>query len=74
MFHGIYVKSRPKGKWHLISVTMSPEIATIDVKAILNKAKIDDNDKIQACIQIFDSSLYIPEFLSEIKEQKVMYN
>lgn len=74
MFHGIYVKSRPKGKWHLVSVTMSPETATYDVKAILKQAKIEDNGKIEACIQIFESAFYIPESLTEVKEQKLMYN
>lgn len=74
MFHGIYVKSRPKGVWHLVSITLSPEMAVTDVNAILLQAKKEDNDKIQACIQIFESSFHIPEFLSEVKEQKILYN
>lgn len=74
MFHGVYVKSRPKSKWQLVSVTLSPEAATYEVNSILKQAKIEENDKVQACIQIFESSFYIPELLSEIKEQKLMYN
>jgi len=74
MIHGIYIKSRPKGKWCLVSVTMSPEIASTNVDAILNQAKVENNQDIQAKIQTFDSAFYIPEFLSEIKEQKLLYN
>jgi hypothetical protein len=53
---------------------MSPEIASSNVDAILSKAKLEDNQDVQAKIQIFESSFHIPEFLSEIKEQKLMYN
>lgn len=74
MIHGIYIKNRPKGKWCLVSVTMSPEIASSNVDAILSQAKLEDNQDVQAKIQIFESSFHIPEFLSEIKEQKLMYN
>lgn len=74
MIHGIYIKNRPKDKWCLVSVTMSPEIASSNVDAILSKAKLEDNQDVQAKIQIFESSFHIPEFLSEIKEQKLMYN
>lgn len=74
MFHGIYVKSRPRGKWHLVSITMSPEVATSNIDTILSEAKLHDNENIQAKIQMFESSFYIPEFLSEIKEQKLQYN
>jgi hypothetical protein len=74
MFHGVYVKSRPKGKWHLVSVSISPETAILEMDAILNQAKIEDNDKVQACIQTFDSAFYIPELLSEVKEPKLLYN
>jgi len=74
MVHGVYVKSRPKGKWHLVILTMSPEVASTNKNAIMSQAKIEENDKIQACIQSFESSFYIPEVLSEVTEQKLMYN
>jgi len=75
-YHGIYIKTRPNkaAKWHLVSVTTSPETATIDVAAILKQAELEDNEKVQACIQVFDSMFHIPEFLSEIKEYKLLYN
>lgn len=74
MFHGVYIKSRPKGKWHLVSLSTSPETASQEMNAILAQAKKEDNLKIQACIQIYDSAFHIPEFLSTVKEQKLMYH
>jgi len=74
MFHVIYVKSRPKGKWHLVSISMSPEAASGEMISILKQAKTEDNSDIQACIQSFQSAFYIPEILSEIKEEKLLYN
>jgi len=53
---------------------MSPEIASTNVDAILSQAKLEDNGDIQAKIQVFESAFHIPEFLSEIKERKLMYN
>lgn len=73
MFHGVYIKSRPKGKWHLVSITVSPEMASNDLESILKQAKLEDNE-VRACIQIYESAFHIPEFLSEVKEQKLLYN
>ena len=72
MIHGIYVKTKPKNKWHLVSVTMSPEVATQDMKNAQQKAKLEGNDKLGVAVQIFDSTFYIPEFISEIKNQKLL--
>jgi hypothetical protein len=74
MIHGIYLKSRPKSKWHLFSVAISVEAANYDVTEALKKAKLEGNDQAEAAIQVFDSAFYIPEFLSEVKTQKPMYN
>ncbi len=74
MFHGIYIKTRPKGYWRLIKITLSPEMAACDVASILEQAKKEDNDKIQACYQIYNSSFHIPEWLKKVKECKLMYN
>lgn len=73
MIHGVYVKSRPKGKWHLVSLTISQEAANFDLNAILKQAK-QENTNIQAAIQSYDSSFHIPEILNEIKDQKLLYN
>ncbi len=74
MIHGIYLKSRPKGRWHLFSLALSAEAANYDLNAALKQAKLTGNDDAQAAVQIFDSSFYIPESLAEIKEQKPMFN
>lgn len=74
MIHGVYVKSRAKGKWHLVSITLSPEAAAHDAGSILKQAEQDGNNQIKAVVQSFESSFYIPELLSEIKEQKSMLN
>jgi hypothetical protein len=68
------MKTRPKGKWYYVSLSLSQEKAFQDMNAILDKAKIEDNDNIKACIQSFETGFYIPEFLAEVKEQKLLYN
>lgn len=74
MVHGIYIKSRPKAKWHLVSVAISAELAVNDLNDALDAAKLDGNDQVEGTIQVFDSSFYIPEYLSTVKEQKLMIN
>lgn len=74
MIHGIYLKSRPKSKWHLVSVTASPESAAHDVEEAIKQAKAEGNDEAVAATQVFESSFYIPHYLDELKEQKPMYN
>lgn len=74
MIHGIYLKNRPKSKWHLYSVAISAEAANYDLDLALKQAKSAGNENAQAAIRIFDSAFYIPELLTEIKEQKPMFN
>jgi hypothetical protein len=74
MIHGIYLKSRPKGMWHLVSVAASPEAANHDYSVLLKQIKLEGNGDIQLAIQAFESSYDIPELLKKVKEQKLMYN
>lgn len=74
MIHGIYLKSRPKGKWHLVSVAISAEAANFDINEALKQAKLEGHEEAEAAAQIFDSTFWIPEFLNEIKQYKPMYN
>ncbi len=74
MIHGVYVKTRPKGVWHLVSVAMSVEAANYEKTEVLNQAIKDGNEKAEAAVQLFESAFFIPEYLHEIKEQKLMYN
>lgn len=70
MIHGIYVRTKPNHKWHLFSITMSAEAASKELAVAVQAAKKGGNEQGQAAIQVFDSQLFIPELLNEIKEQK----
>ncbi len=74
MIHGIYVKSKPKNKWHLVSITMSPEVANTELETQKKQAVDAGNDDVQVAIQIFDSAFWIPEYVDEIKERKALLN
>lgn len=74
MIHGIYVKSKPKNKWQLFSVTVSAEVAMQDAQEAELKAKLEGNDNVKVAIQSFESSFHIPEYLSEVKNQTPLFN
>ncbi len=74
MIHGIYVRSRPKNKWQLFSVTVSAEVAMQEAQEAEQKEKLKGNDVFKVAIQSFDSGFHIPEYLSEIKDQKPLFN
>lgn len=74
MIYGIYVKSRPKSKWHLVSAVVSAELANQDLKDALSQAISEGNEKAEAAIQVFDSPFFIPEMLTEVKKDKPLYN
>lgn len=74
VIHGIYLKSRPKGKWHLISVAISAEAAQLEIDETLKQAQAQGNDQAEAGVQIYESAFHIPELLSNLKDQKIMYN
>lgn len=74
MIHGIYVKSRPKGKWHLFSTALSAEAANSESDIALKEALKLGNVNAEVGVRTFDSNFYIPELLSEIKDKKVMFN
>jgi hypothetical protein len=74
MIHGIYLKSRPKAAWHLVSLAISQEAANHDLTEFLKQAKKEGNDQAEVAVQVYDSPFFIPEILHDIKEQKVLYN
>jgi len=74
MIHGIYVKSKPKNKWHLVSITMSPEAANFELSEQKKLADEAGNEEAQVAIQIFESAFWIPEYVNEIKERKALLN
>lgn len=74
MIHGIYVKSKPKSKWHLVSLATSAEAANHEVDSFREQALLEGNEEAKIGIQIFDSVFYIPEYMTEIKDRKPQYN
>lgn len=72
MIHGIYMRSKPTNKWHLFSITLSAEAAGKELEEAIKEAKRGGNEQGEAAIQVFDSTLYIPELLAELKEQKAL--
>lgn len=75
MIHGVYLRNKPKALWHLISVSVSAEVATKDRDAALKAAIQGGNIGAQAAIQTFDSVWFLPESVKEIKESgKLLYN
>lgn len=74
VIHGIYLKTRPKGKWHLVSVSVSPETANLESDEALKLARSQGNEQAQSAIQAYDSAFHIPQLLSDIKEQKLLFN
>lgn len=74
MVHGIYVKTKPKGKWYLVSLADSAETAARDLQNALKKAIQDGNEKAEVGIQVFDSGFYIPQMLKEVAKDSPVYN
>jgi hypothetical protein len=74
MIHGIYLRSKPKNKWLLVSQTISPEMANMEVEAFKKQAVKEGYEQAEVAIQTFESEFFIPESLNEIKERKILYN
>jgi hypothetical protein len=74
MIYGIYLKSKPKNKWQLMSVATSQEMAVNDLKETLKQAHAEGNEQVMVAEQLFDSAFWIPHYLDNVKEQKILYN
>lgn len=74
MIHAIYQRSRPKNKWHLVSLAMSAEAANMEVATFKKQAADEGNDLTEVAMRIFESSFWIPEYVDDIKDQKPMFN
>lgn len=74
MIHGIYLKTKPKNKWHLVSLAMSAEAANMELETFKQQAVDKGNDRAEVAVQVFDSVFFIPEYMTEIKEQKPSFN
>lgn len=74
MIHGIYLKTKPKNKWHLVSLAISAEAANLELETFKKQAVDDGNERAEVAVQVFDSLFWIPEYVTEIKEQKPSFN
>ena len=74
MIHGVYVKNRPKSKWHLVTAVVSPELANRELQEALQQAQREGNEQAEVAIQLFESSFFIPETLPEIKKHTPQFN
>lgn len=74
MIHGIYVRNRPKNKWHLVSVAISPEAVNQGLNELRKQAELTGDEGHEVAVQIFDSAFHIPEYLTEVKNRKPLYN
>lgn len=74
MIHGIYLKSKPKNKWHLVSLAASAEAANLELETFKRRAVDGGNERAEVAVQVFDSLFWIPEYMTEIKEQKPSFN
>ncbi len=74
MIHGIYLKNKPKAKWHLFSLATSAETASNDYKRALELAHKEGNENAEVAIQVFDTIFWIPETINDLKDQKPIYN
>lgn len=67
MFHGIYLKSKPKNKWFLYSIAASQEAANYDLNEALKQAHSEGNEEAEVACQTFTNGFYVPEILNKIE-------
>ena len=74
MIHGIYTRSNPKAKWHLVSLAISAEAANFDVDQCRKQNELAGREGAEVAVKLFDSVFYIPEYLNEVNDTKILYN
>jgi hypothetical protein len=74
MIHGIYLKSKPKNKWHLVSLAISAEAANLEIDLCKRQAIQEGNEQAEVAVQIFESAFWIPEYMNEIKKRNPRFN
>jgi len=74
MIHAIYMRAKPKNRWHLFSIATSPESANKEMDKCKEQAIFDGNPNAEVTVKLFDSKFWIPEYLSEIKKEVPLYN
>jgi hypothetical protein len=74
MINAIYIKLTPKSKWRLFSRTVSAEAAISELVTAKQQAISAGYEEAESAVQIFDTALWIPEYLREIKDEKLLFN
>jgi len=74
MVHGIYFKTKPKNRWQLFSIAISPEAAVKEVNDCKLQISSQGNDKAEVAVQIFETIFYIPEYMNDLINQPILYN
>jgi hypothetical protein len=74
MIYGVYLRNKRKGTWRMVSAVVSAELAVSDSQSFLRQAYLEGHDDAEVTIQTFETSFYIPEYISKIKDQKLIYN
>lgn len=74
MIHGVYIKNKPKSRWHLVSLTGSAEIANLEINKAKEQAKLEGYEEAEVGVQIFESSFHIPASLESLKDHKILFN
>ena len=74
MINVIYIKLTPKSKWKLFSQTVSAEAAISELAAAKQHATNQGYEEAETAIQVFDTSLWIPEYITKIDKSDPLYN
>jgi hypothetical protein len=53
---------------------MSPEMAQNEMDEYMKQAILEGNEQARVAVQLFDSLFWMPDFIDEITEQKLLFN
>jgi len=74
MIYGIYVRTKPKNKWCLHSLKTSIDEANKDGIEAIEKAKEKGLDKAEFIVKQYFEMNHIPEFIDNLKNEKILIN
>ena len=74
MIYCLYVRTRPKGNWYVLSSSTSLEMINQDRNKVIEQARKENNFDIETGLQQYETKMHIPDFIPELKEQKIVFN
>ena len=74
MIYCLYIKSYQKGFWHLFATSSSLEEITEGKEKVINQGKEEINFDIKVGIQQYENNSHIPEYIKELKDQKIAFD